>query len=103
MLGVSIVFPKKIACFWVGDLQFELPAIDLIFLHPRELLGDYVTADLARSSRSVLISSTPWAAETFPAGPSAYRYIRRQFGMDYTQDEVTTCWTLVRTVPFISA
>ena len=42
--------------FGFGDRTLEVPAIDLVFSHPRELLGEAVHARLAQSSPSASIS-----------------------------------------------
>jgi len=71
-----------------GDLQFELPAIDLIFLHPRELLGDYIYSRFGAEFpiRFDFLDTMGGGNLSLQVHPRT-EYIRRQFGMDYTQDE----------------
>jgi mannose-6-phosphate isomerase class I len=71
-----------------GDLQFELPAIDLIFLHPRELLGDYIYSRFGAEFpiRFDFLDTMGGGNLSLQVHPRT-EYIRRQFGMHYTQDE----------------
>jgi mannose-6-phosphate isomerase class I len=71
-----------------GDLQFELPAIDVIFLHPRELLGDYIYSRFGAEFpiRFDFLDTMGGGNLSLQVHPRT-EYIRRQFGMDYTQDE----------------
>jgi mannose-6-phosphate isomerase class I len=71
-----------------GDLQFELPAIDLILLHPRELLGDYIYSRFGAEFpiRFDFLDTMGGGNLSLQVHPRT-EYIRRQFGMDYTQDE----------------
>jgi hypothetical protein len=47
-----------------GRHRFELPSIDLVFQHPRELLGDAVYARFGAEFPFASTSWTRWAAET---------------------------------------
>jgi mannose-6-phosphate isomerase class I len=71
-----------------GDLQIELPAIDLIFLHPRELLGDYIYSRFGAEFpiRFDFLDTMGGGNLSLQVHPRT-EYIRQQFGMDYTQDE----------------
>jgi mannose-6-phosphate isomerase class I len=71
-----------------GDVQIELPAIDLIFLHPRELLGHYIYSRFGAEFpiRFDLLDTMGGGNLSLQVHPRT-EYIRQQFGMDYTQDE----------------
>src|ERR1700746_1004840 len=71
-----------------GDVQIELPAIDLIFLHPRELLGDYIYSRFGAEFpiRLDFLDTMGGGNLSLQVHPRT-EYIRKQFGMDYTQDE----------------
>jgi mannose-6-phosphate isomerase class I len=71
-----------------GDLQIELPAIDLIFLHPRELLGEYIYSRFGAEFpiRFDFLDTMGGGNLSLQVHPRT-EYIRKQFGMDYTQDE----------------
>ena len=71
-----------------GDLQIELPAIDLTFLHPRELLGDYIYSRFGAEFpiRFDFLDTMGGGNLSLQVHPRT-EYIRQQFGMDYTQDE----------------
>src|SRR5216684_132023 len=71
-----------------GDLQIEFPAINLIFLHPRELLGDYIYSRFGAEFpiRFDLLDTMGGGNLSLQVHPRT-EYIRQQFGMDYTQDE----------------
>ena len=71
-----------------GDLQIELPAIDLTFLHPRELLGDHIYSRFGAEFpiRFDFLDTMGGGNLSLQVHPRT-EYIRQQFGMDYTQDE----------------
>jgi mannose-6-phosphate isomerase class I len=71
-----------------GDLQIELPAVDLIFLHPRELLGDNIYSRFGAEFpiRFDFLDTMGGGNLSLQVHPRK-DYIRKQFGMDYTQDE----------------
>src|SRR5439155_11570902 len=71
-----------------GDVQVELPAIDLIFLHPRELLGEYIYSRFGAEFpiRFDFLDTMGGGNLSLQVHPRM-EYIRKQFGMDYTQDE----------------
>jgi len=71
-----------------GDLQIELPAIDLTFLHPRELLGDYIYSRFGSEFpiRFDFLDTMGGGNLSLQVHPRA-DYIRQKFGMNYTQDE----------------
>jgi hypothetical protein len=71
-----------------GDLQIELPAVDLIFLHPRELLGDYIYSRFGAEFpiRFDFLDTMGGGNLSLQVHPRT-EYIRQHFGMDYTQDE----------------
>jgi mannose-6-phosphate isomerase class I len=71
-----------------GDLRIELPAIDLTFLHPRELLGDHIYSQFGAEFpiRFDLLDTMGGGNLSLQVHPRT-EYIRQQFGMDYTQDE----------------
>jgi mannose-6-phosphate isomerase class I len=72
-----------------GDVKnFELPAIDLVFLHPRELLGDPVHARFGDEFpiRFDFLDTMGGGHLSFQVHPLT-EYIQEKFGMHYTQDE----------------
>jgi mannose-6-phosphate isomerase class I len=71
-----------------GDLEIELPALDLIFLHPRELLGDYICGRFGAEFpiRFDFLDTMGGGNLSLQVHPRT-EYIRQQFGMHYTQDE----------------
>src|SRR3984893_14175273 len=71
-----------------GDLQIELPAIDLTFLYPRELLGDHIYSRFGAEFpiRFDFLDTMGGGNLSLQVHPRT-EYIRQQFGMDYTQDE----------------
>jgi mannose-6-phosphate isomerase class I len=71
-----------------GDVQVELPAIDLTFLQPRELLGDSIYSRFGAEFpiRFDFLDTMGGGNLSLQVHPRT-EYIRRQFGMNYTQDE----------------
>jgi mannose-6-phosphate isomerase class I len=71
-----------------GDQQIELPAVDLTFLHPRELLGDYIYSRFGAEFpiRFDFLDTMGGGNLSLQVHPRT-EYIRQQFGMKYTQDE----------------
>lgn len=71
-----------------GEIRLEVPAIDLVFLHPRALLGDAVHARFGTQFpiRFDLLDTIQGGNLSLQVHPLT-EYIQQQFGMHYTQDE----------------
>ena len=71
-----------------GDVRVELPAIDVTFLQPRELLGDSIYSRFGTEFpiRFDFLDTMGGGNLSLQVHPRT-EYIRRQFGMNYTQDE----------------
>lgn len=71
-----------------GQTEFELPAIDLVFARPRELLGDAVYGRFGAEFpiRFDLLDTIGGGNLSLQVHPLT-DYIREKFGMSYTQDE----------------
>lgn len=71
-----------------GDVQIELPATDLTFRHPRELLGNHIYGRFGAEFpiRFDFLDTMGGGNLSLQVHPRT-EYIRQQFGMDYTQDE----------------
>jgi mannose-6-phosphate isomerase class I len=71
-----------------GDVKVEIPSIDLVFRHPRELLGDAVHARFGTEFpiRFDFLDTMDGGNLSFQVHPLT-EYIQEHFGMHYTQDE----------------
>jgi mannose-6-phosphate isomerase class I len=71
-----------------GDSRVEVPAVDLVFLHPQELLGANVYSKFGAEFpiRFDLLDTVGGGNLSLQVHPLT-EYIRQKFGMDYTQDE----------------
>lgn len=71
-----------------GGVHIELPAIDLTFLQPRELLGDSIYSRFGAEFpiRFDFLDTMGGGNLSLQVHPRT-EYIRRHFGMAYTQDE----------------
>jgi mannose-6-phosphate isomerase class I len=74
--------------FGFGDVVIEVPAIDLVFQHPRELLGDPVHARFGAEFpiRFDFLDTMEGGNLSLQVHPLT-EYIREKFGIPYTQDE----------------
>jgi mannose-6-phosphate isomerase class I len=74
--------------FGFGSRMVEVPAIDLVFRHPRELLGEAVYARFGAEFpiRFDFLDTMGGGNLSLQVHPTA-QYIREKFGMTYTQDE----------------
>lgn len=71
-----------------GGVQIELPAIDLTFFQPRELLGDFIHSRFGAEFpiRFDFLDTVGGGNLSLQVHPRT-EYIRQHFGMAYTQDE----------------
>ncbi len=71
-----------------GDVQIEIPSINLVFRHPVELLGDSVHARFGAEFpiRFDFLDTVGGGNLSFQVHPLT-EYIQQNFGMHYTQDE----------------
>ena len=71
-----------------GDVRVELPAIDLTFYQPRELLGSFIYERFGPEFpiRFDFLDTMGGGNLSLQVHPRT-EYIRRKFGMAYTQDE----------------
>lgn len=71
-----------------GEVSVEIPSIDLVFQHPRELLGDAVHARFGTEFpiRFDFLDTMDGGNLSFQVHPLT-EYIQEKFGMHYTQDE----------------
>jgi mannose-6-phosphate isomerase class I len=72
----------------VGDRVVELPALDLVFLHPRDLLGEKTFARFGAEFpiRFDFLDTMEGGNLSLQVHPLT-DYIQNTFGMNYTQDE----------------
>ena len=71
-----------------GDVKVEIPSINLVFQHPRELLGDAVHARFGKEFpiRFDFLDTMGGGNLSLQVHPLT-EYIQDKFGMNYTQDE----------------
>ncbi len=71
-----------------GDRRLEIPSLDLVLLHPRELLGDAVHARFGTEFpiRFDFLDTMGGGNLSLQVHPLT-EYIQQHFGMHYTQDE----------------
>jgi mannose-6-phosphate isomerase class I len=71
-----------------GSLRVEIPAIDAVFFHPKELLGEAVFRSFGAEFpiRFDFLDTVGGGNLSLQVHPLK-EYIREHFGMDYTQDE----------------
>lgn len=71
-----------------GDTRVEIPSINLVFRHPRQLLGDAVHGRFGREFpiRFDFLDTMDGGNLSFQVHPLT-EYIYEHFGMSYTQDE----------------
>ena len=71
-----------------GDVRIEIPAINVVFQHPRELLGDSVHGRFGTEFpiRFDFLDTMGGGNLSFQVHPLT-EYIQDKFGMNYTQDE----------------
>ncbi|HEY3929093.1 MAG TPA: class I mannose-6-phosphate isomerase [Candidatus Koribacter sp.] len=71
-----------------GDARVEIPSINLVFQHPRELLGDAVHGRFGTEFpiRFDFLDTMDGGNLSFQVHPLT-EYIQEKFGMHYTQDE----------------
>src|SRR5207244_1837408 len=74
--------------FQFGDVVVELPAIDLVLQHPRELLGEAVYARFGAEFpiRFDFLDTMEGGNLSLQVHPLT-QYIKEKFGIPYTQDE----------------
>ena len=72
----------------ISDVRIEIPAIDLVFYQPRQLLGEFVFGRFGAEFpiRFDFLDTMGGGNLSLQVHPRT-EYIRRQFGMAYTQDE----------------
>ena len=71
-----------------GEIHLEIPSIDLVFSHPRTLLGEAVHARFGDEFpiRFDFLDTMDGGNLSFQVHPLT-EYIQQHFGMHYTQDE----------------
>jgi len=71
-----------------GDVEVEIPSINLVFQHPHELLGEAVHARFGTEFpiRFDFLDTMDGGNLSFQVHPLT-EYIQQQFGINYTQDE----------------
>ena len=87
-LGFDCVPEENSLLLGFGDTRFEIPAIDLLFYKPRELLGDAVHLRFRDEFpiRFNFLDTIGGGNNSFQVHPLA-DYIRRNFGVRSTQDK----------------
>jgi mannose-6-phosphate isomerase class I len=72
----------------IGNARIELPSVDVLYQHPRELLGESVHARFGDEFpiRFDLLDTMGGGNLSFQVHPLT-EYIQHHFGMHYTQDE----------------
>ncbi len=71
-----------------GDARVEIPSINLVFAHPRELLGDYIYERFGAEFpiRFDFLDTVDGGNLSLQVHPLT-SYVRERFGFAYTQDE----------------
>jgi mannose-6-phosphate isomerase class I len=71
-----------------GDVRVEIPSINLVFAHPRELLGDYIYERFGAEFpiRFDFLDTVDGGNLSLQVHPLT-SYVRERFGFAYTQDE----------------
>jgi mannose-6-phosphate isomerase class I len=71
-----------------GEARVEIPSIDLVLVHPRELLGDFIYEHFGAEFpiRFDLLDTVGGGNLSFQVHPLT-QYVRERFGLAYTQDE----------------
>jgi mannose-6-phosphate isomerase class I len=74
--------------FGFGDRHFEIPSLDLVFTHPELLLGQHVYQEFGAEFpiRFDFLDTMDGGNLSLQVHPDK-DYIRKTFGMQYTQDE----------------
>lgn len=86
--GFDCVPEENSLLFRFNDCAFEIPSINLVFTHPKELLGDKVYEAFGAEFpiRFDFLDTMEGGNLSLQVHP-LLEYIREKFGMGYTQDE----------------
>jgi mannose-6-phosphate isomerase class I len=86
--GFDCVPEENSLVFRFNDCAFEIPSINLVFMHPKELLGDKVYEAFGAEFpiRFDFLDTMEGGNLSLQVHP-LLEYIREKFGMGYTQDE----------------
>ena len=86
--GFDCVPEENSLLFKFGDCSFEIPSINLVFFHPKELLGEKVFEAFGTEFpiRFDFLDTMEGGNLSLQVHPLR-EYIREKFGMGYTQDE----------------